>query len=45
VHILTSYSICGVQRLTVAQSTDYTMLGASMSENGNREGFQNVVFL
>jgi len=45
VHNLTSYSICGVQLLTIAQSTGYTMLGASLPENGNREGFQNVTFL
>jgi len=45
VHILTSYCACGVQWLKLAQSAGYNRLGASLPENWNRAGFQNIVGL
>jgi hypothetical protein len=43
--ILTSYCFYGVQWLRIIHSKESTRLGASFTENRNRNGFWNVVLL
>ena len=42
VHILTSYCFYGAQELRIAQSKEYSRLGASLPENGNRAGCRDI---
>jgi len=42
---LKSYRACGTQWLRIAQPKGYTRLGASLPENRNGDGFQNIVCL